>query len=61
MSIELIIVGGLFIAAGIILNHFFPNKYWTVLVAVGVIILIVGLVYLLLAPLMFIAPPLLIH
>jgi len=42
----LIILGAILLALGIILNHFFPNKYWIVLVVVGIILLVIGAILL---------------
>lgn len=48
MSLSLVIVGVVLLALGIILGHFFPNRYWIALIAVGIIIMIVGVIFLLL-------------
>ena len=49
MSVELIIVGAVILGAGIILGHFFPNRYWIALIIVGVIIMAIGAILLAMA------------
>jgi membrane-bound ClpP family serine protease len=38
----LIILGAILLALGIILGHFFPNKYWIALIVVGIVLLVIG-------------------
>jgi hypothetical protein len=43
----LVVLGVIITAIGIILNHFFPSKYWIAVIAAGIIVLVVGLILLL--------------
>jgi len=47
-GMNLIILGVILLAIGIILSHFFPNRYWIIVIAIGAVIAIVGLILLLL-------------
>jgi hypothetical protein len=37
----LLIVGVILLALGIIMNHFIPNRYWIILVALGIVLIVV--------------------
>ena len=37
------------LVAGIILGHFFPNRYWIALIAIGIVLMIVGVILLAMA------------
>lgn len=56
MSIELIAAGAVMVAIGIILGHFFPNRYWLALIIVGIIVLAIGVILLALASFVILPP-----
>ena len=50
-DIGLLIVGLVILAIGIIMNFLVPSKYWIILVAIGIIVAIIGVLYLIFGPL----------
>jgi len=49
MSLYLIVIGAVLLIMGIILGHFFPNRYWIAMIIVGIVIMIIGVVLLAIA------------
>lgn len=52
----LIIIGVICLAAGIILGHFFPNRYWIALIALGIVLMVIGAILLVLPMVMTLLP-----
>ena len=57
-STGLIVLGVVLLVLAIILGHFFPNRYWIALIAVGIFLMVLGAIFLVVPGLLFIAPAL---
>lgn len=39
-------IGAVLLGAGILFNHYYPNKYWIALIVVGIAVLVIGVILL---------------
>ena len=52
----LLVSGAILLAVGIILGHFFPSRYWIVLIAAGIVLIVIYFIVLALSYAGFIIP-----
>ena len=51
-----LVLGAILLAVGIILGHFFPNRYWIVLIAAGIVLIVIYFIVLALSYVGFVIP-----